>query len=454
MSGSFMELDNSAGHCPGIEYRVGHLASSVAAGTHVVAGYSYDLGKAPAGGHCNLRGLSPLGQQAIGLLMDKHMMIDVDHMSSRSFYDTWRIAHSQKYPLLSGHSGMLDMQLSLAESKRLTSDDGNGWSDEGAEIVKHESLKSADQIAKIHDDGGMIAPILIPAAAKKFAGGAVDNDCPGSSKSWAQDYLYALSRTGARGLAIGTDSNGGTAYPAPRFGNEACTGVSHPDGAILGFSGARVTPAQLAARQTRRVKYRSAIGDCGGDRFERTREGHIRQGICTALSGRVDVSSDGKIWDSCQREIPCTTGDCTLANDTCKGMSWASCDNQDRGKPFAWIETYPAGEQRKGACLARRATACPTTGDASTIAICNAVKRFMPEFETDARGLERSTIGSRTFDINTDGMAHYGMLPDFLEDLKIVGVTERELDPLMHSAEDFIEMWEKIEGTRARGAWD
>ena len=31
----------------------------------------------------------------------------------------------------------------------------------------------------------------------------------------------------------------------------------------------------------------------------------------------------------------------------------------------------------------------------------------------------------RDFDINIDGMAHYGMLPDFLQDLRNVGLTAR-----------------------------
>ncbi len=48
-------------------------------------------------------------------------------------------------------------------------------------------------------------------------------------------------------------------------------------------------------------------------------------------------------------------------------------------------------------------------------------------------------------DINIAGLAHYGLLPDFLQDSKNVGLGPRDLAPLFRSAEDFLCMWEKCE---------
>ena len=60
----------------------------------------------------------------------------------------------------------------------------------------------------------------------------------------------------------------------------------------------------------------------------------------------------------------------------------------------------------------------------------------------DNRPLTRSKAGPRRdFDYNLDGMAHYGMLPDFLQDLSNVGLTAEDLAPLFRSAYDYIEMW-------------
>ena len=55
----------------------------------------------------------------------------------------------------------------------------------------------------------------------------------------------------------------------------------------------------------------------------------------------------------------------------------------------------------------------------------------------------------RDWDINIDGMAHYGLLPDLLQDLRNVGLTEVDLAPLYRSAEDYIQMWEKCDRHKA-----
>ncbi|MDQ1920724.1 membrane dipeptidase [Massilia pseudoviolaceinigra] len=57
--------------------------------------------------------------------------------------------------------------------------------------------------------------------------------------------------------------------------------------------------------------------------------------------------------------------------------------------------------------------------------------------------LGRSKIGERTFDINGDGLAHIGMLPDFIADLRTQGLRQPDLAPLMNSAESYIRMWEQ-----------
>lgn len=57
------------------------------------------------------------------------------------------------------------------------------------------------------------------------------------------------------------------------------------------------------------------------------------------------------------------------------------------------------------------------------------------------------TLGKK-WSINTDGVAHYGLLPDFIQDMKNVGITNKDLSPLFLSAEYFAQMWEKCERQR------
>jgi microsomal dipeptidase-like Zn-dependent dipeptidase len=50
-----------------------------------------------------------------------------------------------------------------------------------------------------------------------------------------------------------------------------------------------------------------------------------------------------------------------------------------------------------------------------------------------------------TYDINLMGLVHYGMIPDFLQDGRNVGLSEQDLTTLFRSANDFLAMWEKCE---------
>lgn len=54
-------------------------------------------------------------------------------------------------------------------------------------------------------------------------------------------------------------------------------------------------------------------------------------------------------------------------------------------------------------------------------------------------------VASRTIDFNTEGLAHIGMIPELIEDVRNDGVTEEELEPLFRSAEGYLRMWEKAE---------
>jgi hypothetical protein len=40
--------------------------------------------------------------------------------------------------------------------------------------------------------------------------------------------------------------------------------------------------------------------------------------------------------------------------------------------------------------------------------------------------------------------AHIGLLPDLVADLKVVGLSDAALEPLFHSAEAYINVWQKM----------
>ncbi|MGA5553351.1 discoidin domain-containing protein [Streptomyces lavendulocolor] len=62
--------------------------------------------------------------------------------------------------------------------------------------------------------------------------------------------------------------------------------------------------------------------------------------------------------------------------------------------------------------------------------------------------IDRQTTGERTWDINTDGAAHYGLVPDWLEDIRVTGGQD-VVDDLMRGAESYLSTWGGSERHRA-----
>jgi microsomal dipeptidase-like Zn-dependent dipeptidase len=59
------------------------------------------------------------------------------------------------------------------------------------------------------------------------------------------------------------------------------------------------------------------------------------------------------------------------------------------------------------------------------------------------RVLERAVLGDRSYDLDEDGLAHYGMLPDFLRDIANQLPDEGLLAAFYRSADDTIGCWDK-----------
>jgi microsomal dipeptidase-like Zn-dependent dipeptidase len=77
----------------------------------------------------------------------------------------------------------------------------------------------------------------------------------------------------------------------------------------------------------------------------------------------------------------------------------------------------------------------------------NVAARFADSDDDQPPSLERHQSGTRTFDFAADGLAHYGLLPDFLQ---VISQDERmddqHLAALFRTAEETILMWERVEG--------
>ncbi|HEX2315749.1 MAG TPA: Coagulation factor 5/8 type domain-containing protein [Thermomonospora sp.] len=56
--------------------------------------------------------------------------------------------------------------------------------------------------------------------------------------------------------------------------------------------------------------------------------------------------------------------------------------------------------------------------------------------------LDKARTGTRTWDVNTEGVAHYGLVPDWMQDLRNV-VGDELITDLARGAEAYLQMWER-----------
>jgi hypothetical protein len=61
----------------------------------------------------------------------------------------------------------------------------------------------------------------------------------------------------------------------------------------------------------------------------------------------------------------------------------------------------------------------------------------------------RQRTGTRTFDLNRDGMAHYGLLPDLLADAARRPGGDAAMRTLLGSAEAYLRTWERAVASRS-----
>jgi hypothetical protein len=62
--------------------------------------------------------------------------------------------------------------------------------------------------------------------------------------------------------------------------------------------------------------------------------------------------------------------------------------------------------------------------------------------------IDRQRSGTRTYDVNVDGVDHYGLYPDWIEDLRQVGGPQI-VDDLANGAEAYLQLWERAEAAAA-----
>ncbi|MFO1460231.1 MAG: HYR domain-containing protein [Verrucomicrobiota bacterium] len=405
-------------------------------------------------GHRNKRGLTELGKHAVREMMKRGMMIDMDHMSRHMAESVLEMAEgvSGGYPLNSGHNSFSDLQ---------------------AVGERGENGRTRDQVARIRELGGLMGvgwenhkgvgfeetyynqPLLAP----EFSTSIVDNNCAGSSRTWAQDYLLALEMLRGGQVGFGTDINGVIVGPSPRFGPQA----AFPN---EGWGGRH---HQIQA-QNNGVLYEPRYGR------PITSSVFLGRAVDPDVSPWVPARYDfGYSYTGDQRDFMVALNifywkpgitDAELQTVTQAlhdghpnkegiGLYVQALRRSYEGKPRDGLSEFPA----MGWAVREFRTGHPGIPGQAWLQDPFLQDRFWwlvrvwDEYQRifgKNIPLKRAETQFKQWDINFEGVAHYGMIPDFLQDLANVGLSAEDMSPVFQSSEDFARMWTRC----LRGAWN
>jgi len=411
------------------------------------------IGEAPWG-HKNARGLTKLGRFAVTEMMKRGMMIDVDHMSQRTIDEVFEMAESNPvgYPLNSGH---------------------NSFRDQATEHST-ENHRTGEQMARIRSLGGLFGVGYENSSQhsvseqRQTTVSQVDNDCGGTSKTVSQIYLRALEAMEGRNVALGTDINGLITGPGPRFGPNSSFATMSPwhleEHIRSQRNGVRyepmhgrpiVGPAFLGRGVDPGQQY-------GWGRDEYTENGNLHYGYTYSQEQRDFFAalrtfyyfkkqvSDGLTQTAVQIELGKVVNALSAGYDKFRvGALALGLIKGIKGWPLNGGSDITLGAEQLGRLVFQIEVL-----DAS---VPDELDNFMRQRLESLRGvwtdyhhifggntpLKRSKTGPKDWDINFDGVAHYGLLPDLFQDMRNVGMETTDLNPLFHSGDDFARMWTK-----------
>jgi microsomal dipeptidase-like Zn-dependent dipeptidase len=392
----------------------------------------------PSWGHRNARGLTPLGEYAVREFMKRGIMLDIDHMSYHTITNVLARAEAVPggYPLNSGHNSFRLIQIEPGENSR-----------------------TPEQLIRIRDLGGIMGVGYengdthsrhIGLDEPSPAASEVENNCAGTSKSFAQNYLYALERLGGKQIALGTDVNGMIPGPGPRFGPQSAFGLEvQPEARHIDQIGDQRNGVLYAPKYGRPLTTPAFIGSGmdpdktedkpradKGYRYNKEQAAYFAALRIFFWNRHISEDDLNKIVDAMHDSYP----DKGRIKELTRGLKKANVG--DNGGSDT--------EKIAGAVLRRQELDIPCSdeivNDSNKYARYGRLSRVWHDYQHNFGNntpMKHCITSFKEWDYNFEGMAHYGLVPDFLQDLSNVNLLPVDMSPLFQSAEDFAQMWAK-----------
>lgn len=425
----------------------------------------------------NAEGLTPVGRTLFTKLMDKGFIVDQEHGSYESKDGIFAIAAAKNnYPVMASHVDPLGLAFKWKQSPirwageylpgsgivnlNRHTDNIHHFGTSNIRNLSHEMELSDDDYRRIAQSNGTIGVFTTLNRKQTYRGarGSIEDNCAGSSRTFAQMYLYSLDKMNNRGVGLATDISMVDAL-CPRFGAYAAWSLKLEDDDR--FKKEQRTTERYAQRKG--VTYDVASKSYHPALFENSDIPGWEQDLFKALAawdaGVNPFMNEGAI------AISGEPGHADRTRSYARGLFAAGWNQlrtccgdtpfeeaalyllKNSTRPEDMYNTLPQGFWRDHVADVSR--------------VYNQVK---PSFETwvaksyqnfkdriqNNEPLRRYITGNRYWDFNLDGLAHAGLLPDLLQDLKNIGMTKEQLSPLFQSVEDYLQMWEKAEALRTR----
>jgi len=409
----------------------------------------------------NTLGLTNIGNKLIQKMMVNAFIIDSEHMSYESKDNVFSFAAARNYPVISSHTDPASLSMNWTGAPTEFKD-GDVDADLRANLqnfgttnirnLANEFETADEHFAKISSSGGTVGVFMLPYYKKPYSGylGSVPNDCAGSTKTFAQMYLYSLEKMNLRGVALATD-RGMTDFIGPRFGPNSAYGLKDE----------KLDSEKIDRRKTQRLAQQNGVRyDVPMRSYHHTwYEAMETQGVKNVFEKVIVPYEEEDMWKALAAfeagvgldNVPASREITHLRRikNFYEGLTITTI-----GGPGLEGQNYFERAAMFCANSGMNVTALPgfdgwfAADKEYTMLLHNAIVPVLRSWKLKNGSnlpLRRFKTGNRYWDFNTDGMAHYGMMPDFLQDLRNIGITPANLTPLFRSAEDYIQMWEKAE---------
>ena len=405
-------------------------------------------------GNINAMGMTNIGQKLVTKSMNKGFIIDSEHMGYEMKEALFTIAAARSYPIMSSHTDPAGINFNWTNQPvSFNGTPESRMQNFGTTNIRNIATEfnlADEHYEKIRNSGGTVGVFMLPYYKKSY--GNVPNDCAGSSKTWAQMYLYSLDKMNGRGVALCTD-RGMTDFLTPRFGpNSAYT-----------LKDEEILTIKKDLRATQRLAQKNGV------KYDRPMQSfHVSWYHQPEDQGINEYENDAwaafAAWEANVPNSQLPPSFYILHADRIKnyvkGLR-ATSESQLMNPGFLtgdapWEQAAMYAIKNKiNRALWPRYLSYSQEDQRHINEFYDVIKPAWDSWQGkygNNQPLRRLKTGNRDWDYNTDGMAHYGLMPDFLQDLRNIGLTAMQLSYLFSSAEDYIRMWGKSEASSKKAA--